>query len=103
MERTWDLYFQQHPGRVIGRNAEIDAAGAEAVLRVLVVRASFPTPPGGSDATSTSATSRRRSADCEPCLTAAAGGLGHSFPNPPPPMGEVGFRLRLYRRPAPFP
>ncbi|HZU07099.1 MAG TPA: ABC transporter substrate-binding protein [Chloroflexota bacterium] len=36
MERTWDLYYQQHAGRVMPRNAELNRAGIETVVRTLV-------------------------------------------------------------------
>jgi NitT/TauT family transport system substrate-binding protein len=35
MERTWDLYYQQHAGRVMPRNAELNRAGIETVVRTL--------------------------------------------------------------------
>jgi ABC-type nitrate/sulfonate/bicarbonate transport system substrate-binding protein len=35
LERTWDLYFGQHPGRVVPLNAELNRPGVDTVLRVL--------------------------------------------------------------------
>lgn len=35
LERTWDLYFGQNPGRVVPLNAELNLSGVETVVRVL--------------------------------------------------------------------
>ena len=36
VERTWDLYIAQNPGRVLPLNAEVNMPGAETVVRTLV-------------------------------------------------------------------
>ena len=41
-ERTWDLYYVQNAGRVMPRDAEVNLAGAETVVRTLAEMGEIP-------------------------------------------------------------
>jgi len=47
VERTWDLYFVQNAGRVMPRDAEVNLAGADTVVRTLAEMGEIPSADRG--------------------------------------------------------